>query len=152
MRPRQLVAEALHYAHKRGLVHRDVKPGNVLLARGGRAVVTDLGLARSLDQALGNGDHVAGGTPAYMAPEQVLGRPVDARSDVYALGILLYELLTGAPPFDIGNSFPAVKRFHQQKDQAGETSPSLDFPPDLPPAGAVALAQNAPSAIWSGVP
>ncbi len=93
------VAEALHHAHQRGLVHRDVKPANLLLDRQGNVYVADFGLALPLDDP--QGEATAGGTPAYMSPEQARGevRGLDARSDLFSLGIVLYELLTGQRPF-----------------------------------------------------
>ena len=96
------VAEALDVAHGAGLVHRDVKPGNVVIGPGGEPVLVDFGLARDLD-AEGSTLTASGsvvGSPAYLAPEQIDGgRVVDARGDVYALGVTLYECLTGALPF-----------------------------------------------------
>ncbi len=93
------VAEALHHAHHRGVVHRDVKPGNILLDAAGRPHIADFGLALR-EQDVGTGPRHAG-TPAYMSPEQVRGEGhrVDGRSDIFSLGVVFYELLTGRRPF-----------------------------------------------------
>src|SRR3954451_18610873 len=97
------VADALAYAHERGVVHRDIKPDNVLLS-GRHALVTDFGVAKALSEATGRQQittaGVALGTPAYMAPEQAAAEPnIDHRVDIYAIGVLGYELVSGRPPF-----------------------------------------------------
>jgi tetratricopeptide (TPR) repeat protein/tRNA A-37 threonylcarbamoyl transferase component Bud32 len=94
------VAEALDYAHRQGVIHRDIKPANVLISRDGDALLADFGIAKIYEDTLqltGEGHMV--GTPAYMAPEQLQGKAVDARTDVYALGVVLYQALTGECPF-----------------------------------------------------
>jgi tRNA A-37 threonylcarbamoyl transferase component Bud32/TolB-like protein len=97
----QQVADALSYAHSLGIVHRDIKPENILLS-GEHAVVADFGIARAIDAAGGSRLTETGlaiGTPAYMSPEQATGEAVDGRSDVYALGCVVYEMLVGEPPY-----------------------------------------------------
>ncbi|WP_434381166.1 protein kinase domain-containing protein [Melittangium boletus] len=93
------VSEGLAAAHAAGVVHRDLKPANILLEASGRVVLTDFGIARALVEERAARTQGAIGTPLYMAPEQVAGEPVDARADLYAVGLLLYELLTGRQPF-----------------------------------------------------
>src|SRR5688500_1419832 len=96
------IADALGYAHGRGVIHRDIKPENILL-RGGHALVADFGIALAVQQAGGERMTQTGmslGTPQYMAPEQAMGeRGVDHRSDIYALAAVTYEMLAGEPPF-----------------------------------------------------
>lgn len=107
------VAEALHYAHRKGIVHRDIKPANIICSDGGEVKVTDFGIAH-IDDPDGQQMTQAGeilGTPVYMSPEQVTGQPVDGRSDVYSLGVILYELTTGERPFkgkNLGALFNAI--------------------------------------------
>jgi serine/threonine-protein kinase PpkA len=93
------IAQGLDFAHQKGFVHRDVKPGNVLFRNDGRVVLADFGIAKAMDGS--NSSTVAGssiGTPDYMSPEQARGEPVDGRSDLYSLGTVLYEMLLGHPP------------------------------------------------------
>ena len=105
------VAAALAYAHERGVIHRDVKPHNVLLTADGHAKLTDFGIARVDDApALTNPGRVLG-TGDYVAPEQAQGRPLDGRADIYALGALLYHCLTGVPPYR-GASFVEIAEQH----------------------------------------
>jgi serine/threonine-protein kinase len=93
------VADALEAAHRTGLVHRDVKPANILLSDDGRVLVADFGIAKAAEGADLTNTGTALGTAKYLAPEQVSGGPVDARADVYSLGVVLYECLCGRPPF-----------------------------------------------------
>ncbi len=97
VRPISQVAQALDYAHQQGIIHRDLKPGNILMDENGNAYLSDFGIARVIDSKL-TGSAIIG-TPAYMSPEQANGSPLDSRSDLYAFGIVVYELLTGSEPF-----------------------------------------------------
>jgi eukaryotic-like serine/threonine-protein kinase len=122
------MARALGFAHERGLIHRDVKPQNVLLNEDGQPKMTDFGIARSVDV---EGVTVTGtvlGTSEYIAPEQARGQRVDALTDVYSLGVVLYELMTGRVPFQ-GENFVAIALRH-----VNEPAPSvLELRPDCPP-------------------
>lgn len=103
------VAETLDYAHHRGIIHRDVKPSNILVKPSGQIIITDFGIAHIEDpsSSLQTQDGEILGTPAYMSPEQVMGQPVDGRSDLFSLGIILYELSTGMRPFG-GENLAAI--------------------------------------------
>ncbi|MEF9881165.1 serine/threonine-protein kinase [Streptomyces sp. P9-A4] len=103
------VADALAYTHRQGIVHRDLKPANIMRLRDGTVKICDFGIAR-LGTDMGftsklTGTGIAMGTPHYMSPEQIGGGEIDHRSDLYSLGCVLYELATGAPPFDLGDSW-----------------------------------------------
>ena len=109
------VAVALDYAHRHGVVHRDVKPDNILFDEDGNALVTDFGIATARFHGRLTATGRAMGTPHYMSPEQAMGKLVDGRSDLYAVGVMLYEALVGFPPFDGADAFSVgYKHVHEQ--------------------------------------
>jgi eukaryotic-like serine/threonine-protein kinase len=115
--------DALTVLHAAGLVHRDVKPSNLLVRPSGRVVLIDLGIACQRDASA---SRRLVGSPAYCSPEQILGRPVDGRSDVYSLGCTLYELVFGRPPFE-GNDVDAVLEAHLRATPAFDLSPVVSM-------------------------
>jgi hypothetical protein len=122
------IASALDAAHGRGLVHRDVKPSNVLLDRTGHVYLADFGLTRRLEDQPGEGDDDRSlGTPAYLAPEQIEGKPVDGRADVYSLGCLLYECLTGEGVFPRSSRL-AVAWAHLEEEPPRASRRRLELP------------------------
>jgi len=126
------LADALAFAHRRGVVHRDVKPGNVLITATGQVKLTDFGIAANqfdASQGLTQTGAVMG-TATYFSPEQAQGHPVDGRSDVYSLGVVLYEMLTGVPPFS-GESPVAVAMKHVREAPPPMSSRVPDVPPSL---------------------
>lgn len=124
------VTSALAKAAERGIVHRDIKPENVMLARSGEVKVADFGLAR-VEQADGAKLTQVGvtmGTPLYMSPEQIEGRPVDARSDIYALGVTAYHMLTGEPPFKGDTPLAvAVQHLNSKPPKLSDSRPDLSL-------------------------
>ncbi|GJG87285.1 hypothetical protein tb265_24660 [Gemmatimonadetes bacterium T265] len=138
------IAEALDYAHARGVVHRDIKPGNILIDDG-HAIVADFGIAHAVsasDQTVLTKTGVAIGTPAYMSPEQSFGeKSIDGRADVYALGCVLYEMLAGQPPFT-GATAQAIMARHtvEQAPSVRIVRPSV--PPHVEDAMLQALAKS----------
>jgi serine/threonine protein kinase/tetratricopeptide (TPR) repeat protein len=102
------MADALDYAHKEGMIHRDIKPSNVLLTGADNPILSDFGIARLIDSTGLTSSGAILGTPAYMSPEQGRGEKADERSDLYALGIVLYEMLTGRPPYDADTPYAII--------------------------------------------
>ncbi|MDZ4799485.1 MAG: serine/threonine-protein kinase [Bryobacteraceae bacterium] len=115
-------------AHEKGVLHRDLKPGNIMLDARGQVLLTDFGLAGLADSIAGN--EIRSGTPAYMAPEQLAGKEVTIRSDIYALGLVLYELFTGKRPFE-GNSLAELMDAQRANSPATLTSLVRDLDPTI---------------------
>src|SRR6188472_1432691 len=122
------ILKAARFAHRRGIVHRDIKPHNVIVDDEGRAKVTDFGIARAGASDMTETGSIMG-TAQYLSPEQAQGHPVDARSDLYSIGVVLYELLTGRVPFD-GESAVTIALKHV----AEEPVPPGQLNPAVPPA------------------
>jgi len=126
-KPFSQVAQALDHAHKQGIIHRDLKPGNIMLDENGNAYLTDFGIARVLGSDL-TGSAIIG-TPAYMSPEQANGFPLDARSDIYALGVVLFELITGREPYQAETPMALLLKHINEP-----MPPASIFRKDVPPA------------------
>jgi eukaryotic-like serine/threonine-protein kinase len=124
------IAEGLAHAHAAGIIHRDVKPQNILVDIEGRAKLTDFGIATGLDWTRVTREGAIVGSTRYMSPEQVQGRPVDQRSDLYSLGIVFYELLAGRPPFD-GVTVTDIGRQHIRTPPPPLGQERPDLPPGL---------------------
>jgi hypothetical protein len=120
-------AAGLAAAHDRGLIHRDVKPANILLDESGNVRLTDFGLARAVDDTTLTQSGVIAGTPQYMAPEQAEGKPVDHRADLFSLGSVLYAMCTGRPPFRAPTTVAVLKRVCDEEPRAVR-----DLNPDVP--------------------
>jgi serine/threonine-protein kinase len=128
------VADALAYAHGKNVVHRDVKPENIMILSNGELKITDFGVAKLMDASQTQSGVVLG-TPNYMSPEQLIGQKVDGRSDLFSLGVVFYELLTGVRPFQARN-ISEMLRLHETHQPAAPSTLRADVPP---PVDAIAL-------------
>ena len=136
----QQVGSALGYAHRKGVVHRDVKPANVLVDVEGTALVTDFGIAKVAASSTHTQTGIVVGTPAYISPEQCMGKPVDGHSDQYSLGVAAYEMLAGKPPF-AGQGF-TIMLAHVSEVPRPVRELRPDCPPELEAAVMRMLAKN----------
>lgn len=135
--------QALNFSHQHGIIHRDVKPANIMISTSNAVKVMDFGIARALSDSGNSVTQTAAviGTAQYLSPEQARGDPVDARSDVYSLGCVLYEILTGEPPF-VGDSPVAVAYQHVREDPVPPSGRHEHVSPELDAVVLKALAKN----------
>jgi len=124
------VCEGLEEAHRQGVVHRDLKPRNVMIDREGNVRIMDFGIARSLQAKGITGSRMMIGTPEYMSPEQVEGKETDQRSDIYSLGIIMYEMVTGKVPFE-GDTALTIALKHKTETPPDPRESNAQVPPDL---------------------
>ena len=134
------IAEALDYAHRKGIIHRDVKPANVIITTDGKVKITDFGIAKIASSNLTTTGQFLG-TPNYMSPEQVSGAPVDGRSDLFSLGVVLYELLTSKKPFQ-GDNLTAISYKIVHEDFTPPAQISADVPIEFNEIVARAMAKD----------
>ncbi len=135
--------QALNFSHQHGIIHRDVKPANIMISKTGAVKVMDFGIARAIADSSNRVTQTAAviGTAQYLSPEQARGERVDARSDVYSLGCVLYEILTGDPPF-VGDSPVAVAYQHVREDPIPPSAKRPGISPDLDAVVLKAMAKN----------
>jgi serine/threonine protein kinase len=124
------VALALDYAHERGIIHRDIKPDNVMFDHNGQVLLSDFGIAKGLTNTKITATQVLMGTPAYISPEQILGQPLGPQADLYALGAMLFHMLTGQPPFNGEDVLPIITK-HLSETPAAPSELSQNCPPWL---------------------
>jgi serine/threonine protein kinase len=124
------VAEGLGEAHRIGIVHRDLKPGNIMIDKEGNAKIMDFGIARSLARAGTTAEGAIIGTPEYRSPEQVEGKPADQRADIYALGVILFEIVTGRPSFE-GETSLAIAHKHRYEPAPDPRTLNPQIPEDV---------------------
>jgi serine/threonine-protein kinase len=134
------IANGLGFAHEHEVVHRDVKPSNIMLVRGGLAKITDFGIARVPTSAVKTMTGLILGSPRYMSPEQVIGRDLDPRTDIFSLGVVLYESLTGQPPFD-GENVNAIMYATVNNNPPAPSTSNAKVPQMLDLIAAKALAK-----------
>jgi serine/threonine protein kinase len=144
----QQLSEALDYAHAQGVVHRDMKPANILIGKDGHAKITDFGIAKMNMANITHAGHVVG-TPAYMSPEQLEGAPVDGRSDLFSMGVILYTMLTGHRPFQ-GNSAATVSFKVANRDPLPASAFDSAFPPEVDYVIARAMAKDPAARYQTG--
>ncbi|BEL10573.1 Stk1 family PASTA domain-containing Ser/Thr kinase [Actinoplanes sichuanensis] len=137
------ICAALEFSHRHGIIHRDIKPGNVMITQNGQVKVMDFGIARALASGATTMTQTSAviGTAQYLSPEQARGESVDARSDVYAAGCVLFELVIGQPPF-VGDSPVSVAYQHVREEPRVPSSIVRDVPPDIDAIVLKALAKN----------
>ena len=135
------IAQGLGFAHENDIIHRDVKPSNIMVVRGGYAKITDFGIARMPSSAVKTMTGLILGSPRYMSPEQVIGRTLDHRTDIFSLGVVLYEALTGAPPFD-GDNVNAIMYATVNTQPPPPSATNADVPAMLDLVIAKALAKT----------
>ncbi len=135
------LASAIDYAHERGMIHRDIKPANVLFTNDGQAVLTDFGIVRMRGTPSYTMTGVIAGTPAYMSPEQAQSAKSDSRSDIYSIGVILYEMVIGQQPFAADNPWEILKK-HIETPLAFPTNTNILLTPELETVILKALAKN----------